>query len=102
VAEESLKRLQMDHVDILSYHSVDSAEDLRADGPLEALAELKKEGKTRFIGVSTHQGAVVLPEAVRLGLFDVGLVPINYTMASNQALLDAIDQAARPGWASSR
>jgi aryl-alcohol dehydrogenase-like predicted oxidoreductase len=97
VAEASLKRLQADHVDILYYHSVDSAEDLRAEGPLQALAELKKEGKTRFIGVSTHQGAVVLPEAVRLGVFDVGLVPVNYTMASNTALLDAVDQAAKAG-----
>jgi predicted aldo/keto reductase-like oxidoreductase len=97
VAEASLKRLQTDHVDILYYHSVDSAEDLRAEGPLQALAELKKEGKTRFIGVSTHQGAAVLPEAVRLGIFDVGLVPINYTMASNKALLDAVDHAAKAG-----
>lgn len=97
VAEASLKRLQTDHVDILYYHSVDSAEDLRAEGPLQALAELKKEGKARFIGVSTHQGAAVLPEAVRLGIFDVGLVPINYTMASNTALLDAIARAARAG-----
>jgi hypothetical protein len=97
VAEASLKRLQTDHVDILYYHSVDSAEDLRAEGPLQALAELKEEGKTRFIGFSTHQGAVVLPEAVRLGVFDVGLVPINYTMASNKALLDAVDQAAKSG-----
>ncbi len=97
VAEASLKRLQMDHVDILYYHSVDSAEDLRAEGPLQALAELKKEGKTRFIGLSTHQGAVVLPEAVRLGVFDVGLVPINYTMASNKTLLDAVEQAAKSG-----
>ena len=97
VAEASLKRLQMDHVDILCCHSVDSAEDLRAEGPLQALTELKKEGKTRFIGLSTHQGVAVLPEAVRLGIFDVGLVPINFTMASNQALLDAIDQAAKSG-----
>jgi hypothetical protein len=95
--EGSLERLQMDHVDILYYHSVDSAEDLRAEGPLQALAELKKEGKARFIGLSTHQGAVVLPEAVRLGVFDVGLVPFNWTMASNKALLDAIDQAAKSG-----
>jgi hypothetical protein len=97
VAEASLKRLQTDHVDILYYHSVDSAEDLRAEGPLQALAELKKEGKTRFIGVSTHQGAAVLPEAVRLGIFDVGLVPVNYTMASNKPLLDAVDAAAKAG-----
>ncbi len=97
VFEGSLKRLQMDHVDILYYHAVDSAEDVRADGPLQALAELKREGKTRFIGVSTHRGAVVLPEAVRLGVFDVGLVTINYTMASNKEMLDAIDQAAKTG-----
>ena len=53
--EASLRRLQMDHVDILYYHSVDSVEDARAEGPLEALQALKKEGKTRFIGLSTHK-----------------------------------------------
>ncbi len=95
--EASLKRLQMDHVDILYYHGVGSAEDLRAEGPLRALAELKKEGKARFTGLSTHQATAVLPEAVRLGVFDVGLVTINYTMASDKALLETIDQAARSG-----
>ncbi|MFB3906260.1 MAG: aldo/keto reductase [Acidobacteriota bacterium] len=97
VFEGSLKRLQMDHVDILYYHSVDSAEDLRAEGPLQALAELKREGKTRFVGFSSHRGALTLPEAVRLGVFDVGLVTINYTMASDKDLLGAIDQAAKAG-----
>lgn len=97
VFEGSLKRLQTDRVDILYYHSVDSVDDLRAEGPLQALTELKKEGKTRFIGVSTHQGVAVLPEAVALGVFDVALVPINFTMAGNRALLDVIDAAARAG-----
>ena len=32
VAEASLKRLQMDHVDLLSYHSVESVDDLRPKG----------------------------------------------------------------------
>jgi aryl-alcohol dehydrogenase-like predicted oxidoreductase len=95
--DASLKRLQLDRVDILYYHSVDSADDLRAEGPRQALAELKKEGKTRFTGFSTHQPAALLPEAVRLGGFDVALVPINYTMASNTALLGAIDEAAKSG-----
>ena len=97
VFDGSLKRLQTDHVEILCYHSVDSAADLSAEGPLQALQELKKAGKARFIGFSTHQPAVLLPEAVRLGLFDVVLVPINYTMASNKALLDAIRQASAAG-----
>src|SRR5215469_9033895 len=52
--EASLQRLQMDHVDILYYHSVDSADAAKADGPLEALQTLKKQGKTRFVGISTH------------------------------------------------
>ena len=39
--EKSLKRLQMDHVDILFYHSVDSVEDAHSEGPLEALRTLK-------------------------------------------------------------
>ena len=75
----------------------DSAGEVRAEGPLEALAELKKEGKTRFVGVSTHRGAEVLPEAVRLGCFDIVLVTLNYTMANDKPLLDAIDQAAGAG-----
>jgi aryl-alcohol dehydrogenase-like predicted oxidoreductase len=95
--EGSLRRLQMDHVDILYYHSVDSADEVGAEGPLQALAELKKEGKTRFTGLSTHQGAVVLPAAARAGAFDVGLVTINFTMASDKNLLGAIDQAVQSG-----
>jgi hypothetical protein len=97
VFEGSLKRLQMDRVDILYYHSVNSAENLRAEGPLQALAELKKEGRARFVGFSTHQGSVVLPEAVRLGVFDVCLVTTNYAMAADTALRDAIDRAAKSG-----
>ena len=42
--ESSLKRLQMDHVDILYHHAVDSVENARAEGPLEALQSLKKDG----------------------------------------------------------
>jgi hypothetical protein len=87
----------MDHVDILYYHLVDTLEDLRAEGPLQALAELKKEGKARSIGLSTHRGSLVLPAAAKMGLFDVGLAALNYTMASDQNLLDALESSARAG-----
>ncbi len=95
--ESSLKRLRMDHVDILYYHLVDTLEDLRAEGPLQALAELKKEGKARSIGFSTHRAGLVLPEAAKTGFFDVALVAFNYTMASDQTLLETLDNAARSG-----
>jgi len=95
--EESLKRLQMDHIEILYYHLVDTLEDLRAEGPLQALAELKKEGKARNVGLSTHRGSLILPAAAKTELFDVGLVAFNYTMASDQNLLAALEKTAQAG-----
>jgi len=95
--ESSLQRLQMDHVDILFYHAVDSAEDARAEGPLAALQSLKKDGKTRFIGISTHNTEDVVNEAIRLNVFDVALVMLNYTMAHDTGLLSTIERAAKSG-----
>ena len=95
--EKSLRRLQMDHVDILYYHAVDSAEHVHAEGPLEALQTLKKEGKTRFIGISTHKTVDVIGEAIRLDTFDVALVMLNYTMAHNGAILSTIERASKSG-----
>ncbi len=97
IFEGSLKRLQMNHVDILYYHSADSAEDAALEGPIETLRALKKEGLTRFIGISTHSPTEVLTEITKSGAYDVALVPINYTMAHDKALLDAIDAAAKKG-----
>lgn len=96
-AEASLRRLQMDHVDILYYHGVDSPEEARSEGVLEALQTLKKQGKTRFIGLSTHRASEVLPEAMRQNLFDVFLVTLNYTMAHDAEKLNTIERAAKSG-----
>jgi len=95
--EASLKRLRMDHVDILYYHSVDSVEDARAEGPLQALQTLKKDGKARFVGISTHKTVDVLNEAMRLNVFDVALVTLNYTMANDTTMLGTIERAAKSG-----
>jgi predicted aldo/keto reductase-like oxidoreductase len=93
--ESSLQRLQMDHVDILYYHGVDSVEDAQAQGPLEALQSLKRDGKTRFVGISTHKTQDVVNEAIRLNLFDVALVMLNYTMAHDAGILSTIERAAK-------
>ena len=95
--ESSLQRLQMDHVDILFYHAVDSVDDARAEGPLEALQSLKRDGKTRFVGISTHKTQDVVNEAIRLNLFDVALVTLNYTMAHDAGILSTIERAAKSG-----
>jgi aryl-alcohol dehydrogenase-like predicted oxidoreductase len=95
--EASLRRLRMDHIDILYYHGVDSPQEVSVEGVLDALQTLKKQGKTRFIGLSTHRASEVLPEAMRQGLFEVFLVTLNYTMAHDTEKLSTIERAARSG-----
>lgn len=57
--EASLRLLQTDHVDIWQIHSVEREEDpewlFSKNGAVEALAQAKKEGKTRFLGFTGHK-----------------------------------------------
>lgn len=95
--DASLKRLQMDHVDILYHHGVDDADHAKSEGQIEVLQALKKQGKTRFIGISTHETVPVLNAVIPLNVFDVALVTINYTMARDAERLATIEKAAKSG-----
>lgn len=97
VFEGSLKRLQMDYVDILYNHAADSETEIHSEGTLEAMTALKQEGKVRFLAVSSHQPEMALKEAMKLGVYDVVLIPINYTMAHDEGLMKSIDEAAKEG-----
>lgn len=54
--EASLRRLRTDHVDILLAHDIEFATDYEYvfDETYATLQQLKKEGKTRFIGMSCY------------------------------------------------
>jgi predicted aldo/keto reductase-like oxidoreductase len=92
------KRLRTDYVDILMLHNIRTGEDAHNPGVVEALGQLKREGRARFIGVSTHAGQdLVLNEVAGMGFYDVVLFSVNFTMADNKALFDAIENAARKG-----
>ena len=56
---ESLKRLQTDHVDVLQFHEVIRDSDphriFAAGGAIEAALEARKAGKTRYIGFTGHK-----------------------------------------------
>jgi aryl-alcohol dehydrogenase-like predicted oxidoreductase len=57
--EESLRRLQTNHIDLLQFHEVirdtDPDRVFAAGGALEAVLEAKKAGKIRFIGFTGHK-----------------------------------------------
>ena len=57
--EESLRRLQTDHLDLWQVHGMafdnDPALFIRKGGAAEALEKAKKDGKVRFVGFTGHQ-----------------------------------------------
>jgi uncharacterized protein len=57
--EESLRRLQTDHIDLLQFHEIIRMEDpdrvFAARGGMEAAVEAKKAGKIRYIGFTGHK-----------------------------------------------
>jgi predicted aldo/keto reductase-like oxidoreductase len=57
--DESLQRLQTDHVDLLQFHEVIRPGDPEAifspEGSLEAVLEAQKAGKVRYIGFTGHK-----------------------------------------------
>jgi predicted aldo/keto reductase-like oxidoreductase len=61
--DESLKRLQTDHVDLMQIHEILRMEDgdrcFAEGGAIEALEEAKKAGKIRFIGFTGHKDPIV-------------------------------------------
>ena len=98
LTEGSLKRLKTDYVDIVYIHSVHSVEELDEQGAFSAMDQLKKDGKVRATGVSTHESmAVVINKVVDDKLCDVVLTAFNVSMADDTALLEAIDRAAAAG-----
>ena len=95
---ECLQRLQMNYVDILYVHIVDSAEFAMNEAVHEAMEEIRKSGMTRFIGLSTHKNMSDVIDAVtESGWYDVVLTAINMTMADDSKLLGSIERAAMKG-----
>jgi predicted aldo/keto reductase-like oxidoreductase len=96
--DECLNRLQMNHVDILYVHVVDTAEFAMNEVVHETMEELRKSGRTRLIGLSTHKNMSDVIDAVtESGWYDVVLTAINLTMGDDKKMLGSIEKAAAKG-----
>jgi predicted aldo/keto reductase-like oxidoreductase len=94
----SLKRLKMDYVDILYIHDVRHTDMLECKPIINAVKKLKKEGKTKFIGFSTHVNeAKVINAAADMDIFDVILTSYNFMQTYADELTAAIGKAANAG-----
>ena len=89
--QESLQRLQTDHVDVLQLHNPTPGE-VEENGCIEALQEIKARGMTRFIGVSTNLPH--LDKHLETGAYDVFQIPYSALGPEHH---DAITRVAEAG-----
>jgi aryl-alcohol dehydrogenase-like predicted oxidoreductase len=80
--EESLTRLQTDHLDVWQVHEVvyynDPEKCYAPDGVLEALTAAKKQGKVRFVGFTGHKNPLIHLDMLNRGFaFDTVQFPVN-------------------------
>jgi uncharacterized protein len=84
--EESLRRLQTDHIDLLQFHEVirdtDPDRIFAAGGGMEAVLEAKKQGKVRYIGFTGHKSPEIHNKMLETAFahnftFDAVQMPLN-------------------------
>lgn len=69
--EVSLNSLQLDYVDLLSIHGINNAATLeQALKCLPAIEQLKKDGRCRHIGFSTHAPPNIALQAIKTNCFE--------------------------------
>lgn len=87
--DESLRRLQTDHIDLIQFHENIRMEDpdrfFARQGPLEALLAAKQAGKIRYIGFTGHKDPVV-----HLRMLEVAATH-NFSFDSCQMPLNVMD-----------
>jgi predicted aldo/keto reductase-like oxidoreductase len=72
--DKSLSYLNLDYVDLLGLHGINTPElfdaSMRSGGCLDEAKKLQKEGKVRFIGFSTHAPTDLIIKTIQTNEFD--------------------------------
>ncbi len=93
--EGSLERVGTDYFDlVMCPHGADAPEDVQVDEVFRIFEDLKKEGKIRYMGVSSHNDpAGIIRAANETGKYDVAMVAYNFLNGSylERAIKDATD-----------
>ncbi|HLO60883.1 MAG TPA: aldo/keto reductase [Bacteroidales bacterium] len=96
--EASMKRLNVDYLDILFLPFAAKKESVFFEPLLRTMEDFKKSGKARYIGIATHSFSdQAVTAAADTGIYDVVMMAYNFRMNEAQAVKDAIDYGAKAG-----
>jgi predicted aldo/keto reductase-like oxidoreductase len=97
-AEGSLQRFGLEYVDIFLFPYAGKKEVVQNEDVIRALGQLKKQGRTKFVGIASHSG---MEEALRSAAdsrtYDVAMVAYNFKAEERQKIDSAISYASKAG-----
>lgn len=94
----SLKRLQMDYVDIFYTHAYEKPEEVLDERVIRLLKKFKADGKVRHIGFSTHaHKPELIDAAIKAGVYEVILLSYNFKLNNLKETNEAIERGAKAG-----
>lgn len=90
--EQSLRRLNTDHLDLLQVHMTPSKQVLDESDTIQTMKDLQKEGKIRFLGMSGTLPNIT--DHIAMGVFDTFQIPYSCSQREHE---DAITKASEAG-----
>ena len=94
----SLKRLGVEYLDFLFLHAAMRRESVLFEPVLKAMEKAKKDGKTRFVGVSTHRNELEVARAViEAKFYDVLMLPYHHKQKNYLEFRGTIAEASQAG-----
>jgi aryl-alcohol dehydrogenase-like predicted oxidoreductase len=91
---QTLTNMKTDHLDLWQVHDVRTNEDIQAifgpNGAIHAFAEAKKNGLTRFLGITGHHDPFITKQCIEMFDFDTVLIPVNPAEPVHQSYLQHV------------
>jgi aryl-alcohol dehydrogenase-like predicted oxidoreductase len=85
--EQSLRRMRTDYLDVVQFHASPTPATLKEQGALEALLDLQRAGKVRFVGMS---GTLPnLTDQIEMGIFDVFQIPYSAIQPEHETVISS-------------
>jgi len=96
--DECLTRLGLDHVEVLYIHNNTDPAHVQNEAVAGAIQKIKKAGKARFIGITTHGSEpAVIRATIGMKIFDVILTAYNFRQDHVAEVRKAVAEAAAAG-----
>jgi len=88
---QSLARMKTDYLDLVQFHGSPSKAELEKNDAIQTVLDLKKEGKVRFIGMSSTLPN--LKDHVEMGVFDAFQIPYSAVQREHEEIISAAAKA---------